>query len=116
MEEADFRLWNYEDEQHSVGNTVIDIVKVLYGYFCGEHSVTQRRPESLFCTPETDVTLCVGCTQKEILKPFLGQAGSPKTQKQCAQGTLNFRYSEVNETLEKRLRVEESLVIVGTEF
>ena len=32
-------------------------------YTCGEHSVTSRDVESLCCTPETNITLCVNFTQ-----------------------------------------------------
>ena len=33
-------------------------------YTCGsEHSITYRDVESLCCTPATNITLCVNCTQ-----------------------------------------------------
>jgi len=38
-------------------------------YTCSEDSMTYRDVESLCCAPETNVTLCVSCTQKTITKP-----------------------------------------------
>lgn len=35
---------------------------------CGEHSITYRKAESLCCTPEADVTLCVNYAQIKKLK------------------------------------------------
>ena len=33
-------------------------------YFCGEHNVAYRDVESLYCTSETNVILCVDYTKK----------------------------------------------------
>ena len=45
------------------GNVVNGIVIVLHGsYTCGEHRITYRIVESLGCTLETTVTLCVNYT------------------------------------------------------
>ena len=49
--------------------TVGDVVGIVTGCMvtdgscaCGEHSMMQRLVESLCCTPEPKVTLCVNCT------------------------------------------------------
>ena len=50
-----------------MGNTVNDIVMVLYGdnsYTYGEHSITYRDVKSLHCSSETNVTLCANYTQE----------------------------------------------------
>ena len=43
----------HENKRHSIGNTVNNIVIVLHGDSCGEHSIMHKEVESLCCTPET---------------------------------------------------------------
>ena len=38
------------------------------GYTYGEHSIMCRKVESLCCTPETNITLCVNYTDKKLKK------------------------------------------------
>ena len=38
------------------------------GYTYGEHSIMCRKVESLCCTPETNITLCVNYTDKKLRK------------------------------------------------
>ena len=56
---------SYQDERYSIGDIVNDIIMALMvtvgNYTCGEHSITYRDVESLYCTPETNITLCVNC-------------------------------------------------------
>ena len=48
-------------------------------YICDQHRVMYRLAESLCCTPETDVILCVNCTSKKkksaVFKIYTQQNG-----------------------------------------
>ena len=52
-------------EKYSMGSIVNGVI-VLYGdrysYICVEHSIIYKVVDSLCCTPETNVTLCVNCS------------------------------------------------------
>ena len=56
----------HRDEKYSIENRVNNIVKMFYGDRCGggyvyrgEHLAVYRIMESLYCTPETTITLYV---------------------------------------------------------
>ena len=59
---------SHGNKRYCIGNIVDGIVRccmvTVDSYTCDECSITYRDVESLCCTPETNITLCVKYTQK----------------------------------------------------
>ena len=67
---------NYKNKKHNIRNIVGDIIIVIYSnkwcsYTCNKHNIMCKLAESLCCTPELTLTLCVNNAQKKkkIISP-----------------------------------------------